>query len=104
MTAELIARVDGLPAVLLERERIFPASPRRNGATGRPVNRRKRLSARERARVERETAAVHTAVLPRSIRGMLDGRDPVVGTFFAAAAPAEEDAEIRAALAAGGLL
>jgi hypothetical protein len=47
---------------------------------------------------------VHTAVLPRSIRGMLDGCEPVVGTFFAAAATVEEDAEIRAALAAGGLL
>jgi hypothetical protein len=104
VTAELIARVDGLPVVLLERERIFPVPAGGNGSTGRRPNGRRALSARERARVERETAAVHTAVLPRSIRAMLDDAELTVGTFFAAAASAEEDAEIRAALAAGGLL
>ena len=101
MTTAQLARVDGLPAVLLERERIFPAPA---GRDGHEANGRTRLSAKQKARVERDAAAVHTAVLPRSMRMLLNGREPVVGTFFAAAGLAEEDAEIRAALAAGGLL
>ena len=96
MVPSLLARVDGLPVTLLDREVVWPnPTPARN---------RRRLPAGRRARIERETAVVHAAVVPSSVRAMLDGCEPVVGTFFAAAATVEEDAEIREALAAGGLL
>jgi hypothetical protein len=70
MSPTLLARVDGLPAVLLERERIYPAP---NGSAG---GSRRTLSARERARVERQTAAVHTAELPLALRRELDPISP----------------------------
>lgn len=72
MSETLLARVDGLPEVLLERERIYPVPA--NGAG----NGRKPLSAKQRARIERQTAAVHTAVLPRSARRLL-GERAVIG-------------------------
>jgi hypothetical protein len=81
----LTARVDGLPAVLLEREQVRPAP-----AT--PSGRRKDLSARQKARIERRTAAMHEAQTPGWARAL-------------AALEAEElRLEIRGELARAGLL
>ena len=79
------ARVDGLPPVPLEREQVrpTPASPNK---------RRKAPSARQRARIERRTAAVHDAQTPGWARAL-------------AALEAEElRLEIRGELARAGLL
>jgi hypothetical protein len=54
MVPTLIARTDGLPDVLLERERVWPVT-----APTRSRTRSKAPSARERARIERQTAVVH---------------------------------------------
>jgi hypothetical protein len=81
----LMARVDGLPMVLLEREQVWPAPASASG-------RRKALSARQRARIERRTAAVHEGSVPRWARAL-------------AASEAEElRLEIRGELARAGLL
>ena len=57
MVPSLIARVDGLPVTLLDREVVWPvsSSPARSSGT---------LSARQRARIERQTAVVHECRLP----------------------------------------
>jgi hypothetical protein len=57
MSPTLMARVDGLPAQLLERERVWTALER-------PPRCRRELSARERARIERQTAVVHDCQMP----------------------------------------
>jgi hypothetical protein len=57
MSPTLMARVDGLPVQLLERERVWPA-------TNRKTRCRRDLSARERARIERQTAVVHDCQVP----------------------------------------
>ena len=53
----LIARVDGLPVSLLDREVVWPipSSPARSNGE---------LTARQRARIERQTAVVHECRLP----------------------------------------
>ena len=57
MVPQLIARVDGLPVSLLDREVVWPipSSPARSSGE---------LTARQRARIERQTAVVHECRLP----------------------------------------
>ena len=57
MVPQLIARVDGLPVSLLDREVVWPepsVAPRDA----------RELTARQRARIERQTACVHECRLP----------------------------------------
>lgn len=85
MSPTLMARVDGLPAVLLEREQVWPAPP-----SCRP--RPEAPSARAKARIERQTAVVHDAHVPGWMNAL-------------AAVEAEElRLEIRGELAEAGLL
>ena len=84
MTPQLIARVDGLPEVLIDRQRIWPAAPARKRCS---------VPARTRARIERQTAVVHECTLPASVR-----------TMVAAQLAEQERMEIRAELARAGLL
>ena len=86
MVPQLIARVDGLPLTLLERERVWPAPPM-------PARSRGRLTARQRRRIERQTAAVRECQLPAWARGMV-----------AEQLAERECLEIRAELAQAGLL
>ena len=57
MSPTLMARVDGLPVQLLEPERVWPTAHRKARC-------RRELSARERARIERQTAVVHDCQMP----------------------------------------
>ena len=57
MSPTLMARVDGLPVQLLERERVWPTADRKDRC-------RRELSARKRARIERQTAGVHDCQMP----------------------------------------
>ncbi len=87
MVPQLIARVDGLPLTLLEREVVWPVPD----AALEPA--RLVLPANRRARIERQTAAVHECRLSGWARA------------FAAAQLAEEERlEIRDELAQAGLL
>ena len=88
MVPTLIARADGLPAVLLDRERVWPVT----APAGSP-RRRKAPSARERARIERQTAAVRECRLPACVRAA-----------YLAQLAEQERSEIRSELAAAGLL
>jgi hypothetical protein len=87
MVPQLIARVDGLPVSLLERQVVWPA----------PENGRGRvddgLSPRLRARIARQTAGVHQCALPAWARALAESQQAEA-----------ERIEIRAALAAAGLL
>ena len=56
MVPQLIARVDGLPVSLLDRERVWPADS--------PARDVRELTARQRARIERQTACVRECRLP----------------------------------------
>ena len=51
MVPQLIARVDGLPVSLLDRERVWPAA-------NSPARDVRELTTRQRARIERQTACV----------------------------------------------
>jgi hypothetical protein len=82
MSPTLMARVDGLPVQLLERQQVWPTTDRTPRA-------RRELSARERARIERQTAVVHECRLPRWARALVDET---------------EREEIRSELTAAGLL
>jgi len=62
MVTQLIARVDGLPVTLLERERIWPPP----AAPGPRL-----LPARSRRRIDRQTAAVHQCRLPAWARNLV---------------------------------
>lgn len=86
MVPSLIARVDGLAVTLLDRQVVWPVP----GATARE---RGRVSAKRRARIERDTAGVHKCRLPRWARAL-------------AAEPAAEAERlaIRGELAQAGLL
>ena len=88
MVATLLARVDGLPVTLLDRQVVWPPSyPAR-------AVRRGSMSAGRRARIERQTAVVHAADrLPASVRALLSD-----------AALEAERLEIRSDLAREGLL
>ena len=85
MVPQLIARVDGLPVSLLERQVVWPAPDGDRGRSG--------LSPRLRARIARQIAGVHQCRLP--------------GWAMALAEAQQADAErveIRAELVAAGLL
>ena len=86
MVPSLIARVDGLPVTLLDREVVWPVpcSPARSGAG---------LSARQRARIERQTAVVHECRLPGWAQ-----------TLIAEQAAESERLEIRSELERAGIL
>ena len=86
MSPTLMARVDGLPEVLLACEQIWPVP----GAGGRAA---RVVSARRRARIERQTAVVHDAATPRSM-----------SRWLAAQTAELERLEIRQDLAQAGLL
>lgn len=65
MVATLLARVDGLPVTLLDRQVVWPIpAGERNG-------RRSPMTSKRRARIERQTAVVHAAVLPASLRALV---------------------------------
>ncbi|MGA2014459.1 MAG: hypothetical protein ABSH51_28575 [Solirubrobacteraceae bacterium] len=85
MVPQLIARVDGLPVSLLERQVVWPAPDSDRGRSG--------LSPRLRARIARQTAAVHQCRLPEWVRALAEQQQ----------ADAER-VEIRAELGAAGLL
>jgi hypothetical protein len=85
MVPQLIARVDGLPVSLLKRQVVWPAQDGGRGRSG--------LSPRLRARIERQTAAVHQCRLPAWARALAEAQQ----------ADAER-IEIRAELVAAGLL
>jgi hypothetical protein len=83
----LIARVDGLPVSLLDREVVWtaPDSGRVRAGAG--------LSPRLRARIERESAGVHHCRLPAWATALADQQQADAEQF-----------EIRAELVAAGLL
>jgi len=95
MVPQLIARVDGLPEVLLDRQVVWPA-PNSDGDRG-----RRSLSAKARARIERQTAVVHAARLPAAARAVLEDAT-VTGSPYLEAE--EERLEIQALLAREGVL
>jgi hypothetical protein len=87
MVPQLLARVDGLPVTLLDRRVVWPIpAAERNGH-------RPPISPRRRARIERQTAVVHAAGLPASLRALM-----------AEQAAEAERLEIRTELARAGLL
>ena len=87
MVATLLARVDGLPVTLLDRQVVWPIPVgERNG-------RRSPMTSKRRARIERQTAVVHAAVLPASLRALV-----------AEQAAEAERLEIRSELSREGLL
>jgi hypothetical protein len=81
-----MVRVDGLPVQLLERERVWPAADRKERC-------RRDLSARERTRIERQTAVVHDCQMPAWARQMLAGEHAEL-----------ERQEIRGAMREAGIL
>jgi hypothetical protein len=95
MVPQLIARVDGLPVSLLDREVVWPV--REDGRNrSRPA-----LRARSRARIERQTAVVHAAVLSSRARAALEKAAEAESPYLDAEA---ERSEIRALLAQRGVL
>jgi hypothetical protein len=87
MVATLLPRVDGLPITLLDRQVVWPIpAGERNG-------RRSPMTSRRRALIERQTAVVHAAVLPASLRALV-----------AEQAAEAERLEIRSELSREGLL
>jgi hypothetical protein len=84
MVPTLIARADGLPVSLLDPVRVWPAPDDRSG---------RELSARARARIERQTAVVHECRLAESERAVLERM-----------LAEQERWEIRSELAKAGLL
>ena len=95
MVPQLIARVDGLPEVLLDREVVWPV-PHDNRARD-----RRSLSARARARIERQTAVVHAAAVSSAARAVLE-EATVIGRPYLEAE--QERLEIQALLAGVGVL
>jgi hypothetical protein len=84
MVTQLIARVDGLPVTLLNRERIWPPTA---ATRSRPV------PTRSRRRIERQTAVVHQCSVPAWARNLV-----------AEELAERERAEIRSELERAGLL
>ena len=95
MVPQLIARVDGLPEVLLDREVVWPVP-----GDDRDRNHRS-LSPKARARIERQTAVVHTAAPPEAARAVLE-EATVIGSPYLEAE--QERLEIQALLAHVGVL
>jgi hypothetical protein len=94
MVPQLIARVDGLPVSLLDREIVWPVP---DVVCGRAHEMR---SARRRARIERQTAVVHEGVVSGCARAVLQ-QAPTESPYLDAEA---ERSEIRALLAQRGVL
>jgi hypothetical protein len=94
MVPQLIARVDGLPVSLLDREVVWPV-PDVVRDRARAV-----LSARRRARIERQTAVVHAALVSDCARAVLQQ----AGTESPYLDAEAERSEIRALLAQHGVL
>jgi hypothetical protein len=94
MVPQLIARVDGLPEVLLDREVVWPVPS--DGDRG-----CRSLSAKARARIDRQTAVVHAAVVSSPARAVLEDAT-VIGSAYQEAE--QERLEIRALLAGAGVL
>jgi hypothetical protein len=86
MSPTLMARVDGLPVQLLGRERVWPFADRAPRC-------RRELSARERARIARQTAVVHDCQMPVWARQLM-----------AEEVEELERQEIRSALLEAGIL
>jgi hypothetical protein len=86
MVPQLIARVDGLPVSLLDREVVWPqpSTPPRDAGE---------LTARQRARIARQTACVHECRLPAWAQRLI-----------AEQAAESERLEIRSELERAGLL
>ena len=95
MVPQLIARVDGLPEVLLDRQVVWPVP---NGDHGRD---RRSLSAKARARIARQTAVVHAAAVSPAVRAVLE-EATVIGSPYLEAE--QERLEIQALLAGVGVL
>ena len=95
MVPQLMARVDGLPEVLLDRKVVWPVP---NSDRDRH---RGSLSAKVRARIERQTAAVHAATLPAFVRAVLE-EATVTGSPYLEAE--QERLEIQTLLAGVGVL
>ena len=94
MVPQLIARVDGLPVSLLDREVVWPV-PDVVRDRARAVR-----SARRRARIERQTAVVHAALVSGCARAVLQ-QAATESPYLDAEA---ERSEIRALLAQRGVL
>jgi len=86
MVPQLIARVDGLPVSLLDRERVWPAADS-------PARTVRELTARQRARIERQTACVREWRLPEWAQSLI-----------AEQVAERERLEIRSELERAGLL
>ncbi len=86
MVPQLIARVDGLPVSLLDRERVWPAPDS-------PAHAVRELTARQRARIERQTACVRECRLPAWAQALI-----------AEQVAEHERLEIRSELERAGLL
>ncbi|HTX09784.1 MAG TPA: hypothetical protein VME22_14280 [Solirubrobacteraceae bacterium] len=95
MVPQLIARVDGLPEVLLDREVVWPASHDSRDRDCRS------LTAKRRARIERQTAVVHAAAVSSAARAVLE-EATVIGSPYLEAEL--ERLEIQALLAGVGVL
>jgi hypothetical protein len=95
MVPQLIARVDGLPEALLDREVVWPVP---NSDRDRH---RGSLSAKVRARIERQTAVVHAAAVSSAVRAVLE-EATVIGSPYLEAEL--ERLEIQALLADVGVL
>ena len=94
MVPQLIARVDGLPVSLLDREVVWSVPDVVRGRA------REVRTARRRARVERQTAVVHAALVSGRARAVLQ-QAATESPYLDAEA---ERSEIRALLAQRGLL
>ena len=94
MVPRLIARVDGLPLSLLDREIVWPLPDVVRDRA------REALSARRRARIERQTAVVHSALVSDCARAVLQ-QAATESPYLDAEA---ERSEIRALLAQRGVL
>jgi hypothetical protein len=94
MVPQLIARVDGLPVALLDREVVWPVSGCRKDRARRAV------SPQRRARIGRQTAVVHAALVSDCARAVLQ-QSATESPYLDAEA---ERSEIRALLVQHGVL
>jgi hypothetical protein len=86
MVPQLIARVDGLPVSLLDRDVVWPAPSL-------PAPDVREMTGRQRARIERHTACVHECRLPACAQALI-----------AEQTAESERVEIRSELERAGLL
>jgi len=95
MVPQLIARVDGLPEVLLDREVVWPVPHDDRNRD------RRSLSAGARTRIERQTAVVQVAAVSSAAQAVLEDAT-VIGSPYLEAE--QERLEIQALLAGVGVL